>query len=277
MVALLTTHKLRFALTTQRAISCMLFLFVVLVLLQIHGFSMAYWGHIMSDAESFEPLLGEARGIRSDDWMAQLPAAISQTLHQPAYPPVNEMIHPNGHEMIVGMNVPVYSWVSLFKPTTWGYYISPDFGISWHWQFRVFGLLLSAFMFFLVVMKASPWLALWGACCLALSSFFAYWAFISEPITGMGFYAIVLIYRQLTVERPKPWELALLFWTLVTFALNMLYPPFQIPMVYFVAAMTLWASYEQKCRTRHWPIRAWGRILTVMLLATATIGLHLRP
>lgn len=244
-------------------------LFLLAILCQVHGFSMGSWEGLLSEPTALKPLLGTARGVRSDDWMAQLPAMISQSLDSPRFSQTNHLVHPEGHEMTLGMNVPVNSWIALFKPTTWGYFASPDFGLAWHWQFRLFLLLGSSFAFFSVVLGASRLLAAWGAFCLAASSFFAYWSYISEPIIGLALVSAVLIFRQLWTDKILFWNLAALYWVLVAFCLNNLYPPFQIPMIYFVAAVAAASWWRSSCRMR--PLWVLG---VVVVLVAATVGLH---
>lgn len=250
--------------------------FAILLLLKVHGFSLAFWGQVLPEAEAIRPLAGRPRAIRSDDWMAQLPAIISQAADDPAFPPVNHIMHPDGHPMRVGMTAPVRAWEAVFKPTIWGYFVSPDFGLAWHWQVRLFLLAGASTAFFRSVLGASPGQAVWGALCLVLSSFFAYWSFISEPITGLGLLAAVLIQRHLRGTASGLWELGLLFWSLVAFALTMLYPPFQIPMVYLVAATTLWTAAESRRESGRWPLLGGARVLAVIALAAVVIGLHFR-
>lgn len=249
--------------------------FVACLLVQLHGFSLAIWGQVIPGGAAVRPLLGQPRNVRSDDWMAQLPAIISQIREVPAYPATNHLIHPDGHEMRLGMTAPVLAWEAVFKPTIWGYFVSPDFGLSWHWQFRVFLLFGAAYAFFRSVMGATPLQALWGGLCLLLSSFFAYWSFISEPITGFGLLAAVLIHRQVGSTSLRLGELALLCWSLVAFAITMLYPPFQVPMIFFVAATALWSGFEYHRQSGRWPMPAVARVLGATTLAAAVIGVHL--
>lgn len=206
---------------------------------------MASWNQVLPDLGA--PLLAKERNVRSDDWMAQLPTMISQTLHSPRFPVKNSLIHPNGHEMLLGMNVPVSSWIAIFKPTTWGYFVSPDFGLAWHWQFRIYLLLIAAFCFFSIVMKAQVNLALMAALCLVFSSFFAYWSYISEPITGLSLMIAVLVYRHLRWNEFNFLERLLLIWALVSFCVNNLYPPFQVPMVYFVISLSVFTIIKFPC------------------------------
>ncbi len=246
-------------------------LWLLLLLFQFHGFSMGAWNTTFPEAGFPEPLIGKARGIRSDDWMAQLPAMISQSLNDPAFAEVNTLIHPDGQEMRLGMNVPVKSWIAIFKPTTWGYFISPDFGLSWHWQLRVFLLLGSAYAFFLMVMGASPGLSAWGALCLAGSSFFAYWSYISEPIIGLGLLISVLLFRQLRSPqcKVKAWEAPLMYWAMVAFCVNNLYPPFQVPMIYFALMVAVYSFCSDT-----WQWRKFITVSAILFLAVLTVGFH---
>lgn len=215
---------------------CALYFFATLVA-QLHGFSLTSWGKVLGDPTLEKPLFGRPRDGRSDDWMALLPAALSQSQHKPPFSAMNTLVHPNGQNMRLGISMPTNDWSMIFKPTLWGYYVSPDFGISWHWQFRIFILLLGGYFFFVTFLGACPLWASFGALALLHSSFFTYWSFTSEPITGFALLVAVLSWRLLQDDASIQKRLGLsllLLWSMNSFCLAMLYPPFQIPLGYFV-------------------------------------------
>jgi hypothetical protein len=248
--------------------------FVLSVGLGLHGFSLAQWGEVLGDAQVSEVLIGKARGGRSDDWMAQLPMALSQTQTTPRFEGVNHLMHPDGHPVRLGVSAPVLDWVALFKPTLWGYFVGPDFGLSWHWQFRVLVLLVGAYFFFLGFFGATPGVASLGSLVLVHSSFFANWSFISEPITGFGLLIAALCLRLLRGGL-RPSQMfglgAILVWSLLSFCLAMLFPPFQVPMVYFVAAV-VGVGFFRSYGSARW--RGLAVVVASALLALALVGLH---
>jgi hypothetical protein len=66
--------------------------FVLLVAPRFHGFSLPIWHGSIDRSPTSEILLGEARSIRADDWALQLPLALAQAAHDPAFPVVNQSI-----------------------------------------------------------------------------------------------------------------------------------------------------------------------------------------
>jgi hypothetical protein len=209
---------------------------------QLHGFSLASWGRTMGDDSISKTLVGLPRSNRSDDWAGALPLILSQTQSVPSFPIVNRLVHPDGQDMRLGVSVPTKSWSVVFKPQVWGYFISPDFGLSWHWNLRVLLLLLASFYFFRSFFGASVEVGAFGSMALVSSSFFAYWSFISEPLTGFALLSGTLLLRLITRRHSPAQSLglaAILTWTLGCFCISNLYPPFQIPLIYFVAALLL--------------------------------------
>ncbi len=242
----------------------------LLLAFQIHGFSTGMWAARFPGAGLPEPIWGKARDIRADDWMVRIPTILSQTVHEPKFPELNYLIHPTGHEMVLGLNAPVRNWIAIFKPTTWGYFISPDFGLSWHWQLRIFALLGAAYAFFLLFFGCSPRIAAWGALCLLGSSFFAHWSYIFEPIFSAALLICVLLHRQFRMSRSSWGELALMYWAMVVFCVNVLYPPFQVPMIYFTLASGVYLLWSTPFRGRRFLA-----IVAALLLAGFTVALHL--
>lgn len=253
-------------------IVCILYLAACLGL-QTHGFSLGIWGDILQRPEISETWAGKNRANRSDDWMGLLPLVLSQTQHEPAFPKINTLIHPDGQNMVFGVSAPVWHWSTLFKPHVWGYFLSPDFGLSWHWNFRVVALALSAYFFFRLIFQASAFSAAIGALCLTSSSFFAYWSFISEPLTSLALASCILTHLILHSPRPLLWVLAL-SWTAASFCLSSLYPPFQIPLLYFSLFVGAAQFASNQSAFNQWPLKKLALVLSAILIAGALVAVH---
>jgi hypothetical protein len=248
--------------------------FVLSVGLGLHGFSLAQWGDVLGDARVSEVLIGKARGGRSDDWMGQLPMVLSQTQSASKFQGTSHLIHPDGHPVEFGVAAPVKSWVALFKPTLWGYFVGPDFGLSWHWQFRILVLLLGAYYFFIGFFRTSASVAAFGSLLLVHSSFFAYWSHISEPIIGFGL-LIAAAGLRLLRGGLRPAQVGglgiFLVWGMLSFGLCNLYPPFQVPMLYFVMGALL---IEFRKSPTHSRLKGAFVMGVAALLALGLVGLH---
>jgi hypothetical protein len=87
------------------------------------------------------PWIGELRSIRSDEWQVITPLAISQAMHQPRFPRINENLGTDGQNMLViGMaGVPVAHISTLAKPATWGFFLFDlKRALAWYWWFPFF-------------------------------------------------------------------------------------------------------------------------------------------
>src|SRR6185295_18067798 len=111
-----------------RIVMALLAAFGVLVALHLHGFSLAAWHEVIDGSPPSEVLLGEPRLIRSDDWKMQLPLLIAQTAATPRFPLVNPSVG-LGQNMLLPVEAPVASWIALFRPTMWGFFLGPDAGL----------------------------------------------------------------------------------------------------------------------------------------------------
>ncbi len=235
---------------------------VVLTALGLHGFSLPAWREVIDGSKTEEVLLGRVRAVRSDDWAVALPLALSQRAQTPPFPVSNPLAgFGKGLDGRVGSPVPMRSWLTVFRPQTWGYFLGDDAGLAWHWWSRALGLVWAFWLAFTVVGRGRPLPALAAAVALAFQPFFQFWSYVSEPIAtsaALGFVAaagIALAGSTAAIALHG----ALLAWAAGCFALSWLYPPFQIPLAWLLAALAAawaWRERERIARAGRWPLRA---------------------
>lgn len=232
-------------------------LFLVLCCLHLHGFSLPLWHLILDQTPQQEVLLGHAQGVRSDDWATMLPLAFAQDAQSPRFPERSALVGYGGADTLIGHPVPVRSWLMLFRPQVWGYFVGRDFGMSWHWWFRILGLFYASFLFFQLLTEGRTWIALALSVALVFAPFFQFWCFSVEPLLAMAllsFRSVVAIARAPGTRTILLWSL-LLAWTSGCFALSVIYPPFQVSLAWFLVFLgTGWLAAE---RAR---LRARGRL-----------------
>ncbi|MDX1388143.1 MAG: hypothetical protein R3344_03085 [Acidobacteriota bacterium] len=241
-------------------------LFLLLVLLRIHGFSIPLWHDYIDGSPANEVVLGEPRTIRSDDWLVLLPLAMAQGLHDPSFPTTNTDIG-EGQSMFLPVTSPIAHPLALFRPTTWGFFVGNDIGMAWMWWMQVLGLLVTWYFVLLVVTRQRVWLAALGSLVLVLSPFLQFWSFNAAPLiiyTGLCFLGAVAILTGET-RRATIGGGALLGWSAGCFGLAV-YPPYQVALAFLLIAMIAGFVLE---RREEFLSRRWKPPLTALGLAAA--------
>ena len=244
--------------------AALLLAFAVLVALHLHGFSLAAWHATIDGSAPSEVLLGEPRPIRSDDWKMQLPLLIAQTAVSPAFPIVNPSVG-LGQSMLLPVEAPVKSWITLFRPAMWGFFLGPDTGLAWLWWSRVLGLFGVWLAVLAVVTRGRLGVAAGGATLLACSPFYQFWSFNGAPQTismGAAFLATVALVRARSARGIAAAGVGLAT-TGAWFALS-IYPPYQVALGWLYLALVVGYLQDQRAAL---PWRSHVALRAVALLA----------
>ena len=221
--------------------------FLVLLAFRINGFSLPFWRYYLDGSPMSEVLLGEAQAIRSDDYIAMLPTALSQIYHRPSYPEINQLIGSSlDMELVLA---PVKTWVGLFRAGTWGFFIGADVGLAWLWWTRVFGTLYCCFLLFMMLSKNAFWLSLAGALIFLFSPFVQFWSLNQQDICAYGVLSFISFFQMAVAQSTRKviiWG-ALLSWSLICFTLTF-YPPSQLSLFYCLLFLALGFAWEQRSK-----------------------------
>jgi len=189
------------------------------------------------------PWLGELRPVRSDEWQVITPLAISQTMHHPKFPIINQNLGPDGHNMmVIGMTgVPVAHISSLAKPATWGFFLFDlRRALAWYWWFPFFSCFAAVWLlllrFFALDWRLAAGMALTISAApysVVFSGWPAYAVFF--PVAGLlaADAALRTLRWQRSVAAGVLLGLAIAGFTLV------LYPAWQIPLAYLFVSFAL--------------------------------------
>ncbi|MGZ3696807.1 MAG: DUF7657 domain-containing protein [Bdellovibrionota bacterium] len=251
-----------------------LFAALVTSCLHLHGFTISQWHRVIDDSKPTEVLSGSAPAIRSDDWVTHLPFAFAQWNHEPRFPKLNSNMG-NGQYMLFHP-APVLGSFGLFRPDTWGYFFGPDFGMAWNWSFFVIGLWTLSFLLLQLATGGETLISALGAGILVWSPFFQFWSFNSAPVFIYSCASILLVQSILTMKSRSNLILLGLFltWDLGCVGVCM-YPPYQIPLAYAVAAASLGLLFRIPPRDRPLArILARTGVVGLSLCGAAVIGLY---
>ncbi len=252
--------------------------FCACVALKLNGSSVGIWDKELNGAQrSRGLLLFQPQQIRTDEWMIWTPAALAQAHHTPSFA-VENLSLGAGHAPLL-MNLPVAYYTTLFRPQLWGFFLF-DFerGFSFCWCCKVFGALFAVAWLLREIGVRSRGLVLFGTLWFFFSGFTQWWfstpAMLPEMVTSWAICSgcAIQFFKQ-TIR----WRIAIAFGGFVFCGVNLvlcLYPPFQIPLLYLMAAIVMGAVWEGKLNGHTCSLKR-GSLL--ILAAIATTALVLLP
>ncbi|MCM2313999.1 MAG: hypothetical protein NDJ92_02465 [Thermoanaerobaculia bacterium] len=236
---------------------------VVATAARIHGSSVAAWNSEMNrvNRPDFGILLGTPRMIRSDDWTVGTPFIMSQALQPDPFPTVNTSLGAKQSPML--LNVPVRHWSVLFKPHLLGFFVLDlERAYALMWQLKVVGLLLSAAMLIYLLTEERLGIALLGSAWILFSSFTQWWFSTQLPESLTALFAAMSFAMLLPGEKALGWRIVQtcgLIYAAVAFSV-LLYPPFQIQLLYLALAVVMAWMWQLRGREKVWrrAVPAWG-------------------
>jgi hypothetical protein len=212
----------------RRLVAGLALAFALLVAAGIHGYSISMWHKHLDDSPPTEILFGEAQWLRMDDWMVQIPLALSQRAHDPAFPVWNTKLG-LGQETFLPVHTPIAHVLTLFRPLEWGWFLGADAGLAWKWWLQAFGLFYATFLVLMIVSEGRFGLSVAGGAFLVFSPFVQFWSLNAAPF--VVFAEIVYISACHVLLSPRRGlvlaNAVLLAWAAVAFVVS-LYPPYQI-------------------------------------------------
>ena len=251
-----------------------LVVFVLCVAFKIHGSSINEYNVLFSNYDEYRSesiLLGESRGIRSDEWIGQTPYFMSQYYND--YDKNNELISLEGHDMILGHNAPVKDISIVAKPFVWGYImLGNEYGLSWYWASKTILLFLITFEACMIITRKNKKLALLGAIMMTFSPAIQWWFVGAVDIFIWGLALFVLAYYFFVSEKWQRWAfMVLLPLSAIAYVLSF-YPPLQIPVGLVMLVLFIACLVRDKKEITFKKKDIW-RIIVMMLFAFGALGL----
>lgn len=227
---------IRFDKKAKLYIAVCVFLFLVAVIFKLHNSSIPIWNLTINDGDHANRglLAGRPLAVRSDEWLVQSSFTLAQLKTQ--LPVSNEALGEGKTPLLMGL--PTKHILSKIRPALWGYYfLDNERGFSWQWNFKIFPFLISSFLF-LMLFTSNNWLiSLFGSIWLFLSSGVQWWSINTEVFTFSFLITTSFIY---VLYSNRPWIIVLnamiLLFAIYSFVM-VLYPAYQVPLVYFILAL----------------------------------------
>jgi len=224
--------------------------FCLCVFLKLNGSSIGIWTELLNDPKPPPGLLlSVPKGVRADEWHGWTPAALSQSRQTPRFPIENLTL--GGGRAPLLMSVPVAYYTTIFRPQFWGFFLfNFEYGFSFYWCIKVFGLLIASGWFLREIGVRDRSIVLLGALWIFFSGYVQWWfsspAMLPEMIatwavcTGCG----IRFFKQ-----TGTWKMIATLGAFVFFGINFvlcMYPPYQIPLMLLMLAITTGAYFTHR-------------------------------
>lgn len=247
-------------------------LFVVLVLCKINYSSMSMYNSYVQPGTSTifgYPLFGEARAIRSDEWMVTLPRLMSTDYA--GYGLKNSIVRGTVTDNLSASGL-YLSFSSLAHPADWGYYIFGDsaYGLAWNWNFKLIFGFLAIFELVMIMTKGNKRVSLFGAVLIWFSTFSVWWSMVTSLFTGSA--AVVLFYYFLKEKNiGKRILYGLGMGVFISNFVVDFYPAWQVPEAYIFLAIVLWIIISNWSAIKQYKIKDYMLIVLMILFAGSIV------
>lgn len=248
-------------------------LLLFLVCNRYNGDSIAMYDSYIQTGEGndyIEPVLGEARAIRSDEWLVDTPISMSSQYLDNPYGKYNTIIR--GTKTISTSPLSFASIGSpLFFPKLaitklFGY----DYGISFGWYGHIFLTLLFCIEFFLIITNRNKLLSACGAFMFVFSSYFLWWGF---PSVFLGANASVVCAYHFIHCRDWKKKIPLAIGTSIFTAnfVMVLYPAWQVPLGYMVLVVLVYLIHDNWTTIKSMSKAEWITIVAALILCGSIV------
>ncbi len=224
------------------------FIFLILVLGKFNGSSYGMWNIYIEPnypISSLNPLIGQIRPIRSDEWLVNSSHVLSQFKNNFNY--FNDLARASATDMFTTLPVPVKSIMIVTKPFLIGYmFLKKDYGMAFYWWGRLIILFLVTFEFFRIFTKDKRDISLLGTILVTFSPAIFWWysQYLVEQIIGANM-AIIMFHKML-YTKAKYQKILYSLGIFLGFEIFFftLYPPWLVPLGYFYLLLAGYILYD---------------------------------
>ena len=245
--------------------------FVILVLLQVSNSSIGMYNTYIQPNISkwnYSPIIGDAQGIRSDEWNVSTVAQISQAMDVDRFAYYNDNLRGTSTDMFSMLSTPVLDIMVLAKPFNIGYLLlGPGMGLAFFTSGKIIAALLVSFEFFMLLTNKKKMYSLLGTILIVFSAATQWWTMFDYFI--YSFLALVLFDKFLTTDKLKVKIFSALGIVLSALAfIFILYPAWQVPFAYIILGLAIWIIIKN-CKTYKFN----KRDLIIIICAVLILGM----
>ncbi len=227
-----------------------LIVLIALVLLGYSGSSINMYKMYIpsSEAENTE-ILGESKGIRSDEWAVNTPLSFSQNMdEEKTLPYTSSIVRGTDTDMYTVIHAPVLDILTIGKPFTIGYLFGNTAGLSFWWYGRLIALMLVSFEFCMIITNKKKLISLCGMLMISFAPAVQWWFSNFLPdLLIFGQLAIVMIVKFIEATNLKTKILTAIGFGISGVAyIFSFYPVWMIPFGYVFLAIFIWVIWQHR-------------------------------
>lgn len=223
--------------------------FAVCVFFGLSGSSIGMWCESFGVGDS-GLLLGTSRAIRSDEWAVSTPMMLAQAYNGGnAYSYFSDTIRGSLTDYYMGFRQPVYDIAMIFRPFQLGYLFLPVANaLSFYWFGRLIALALVSFEFGMLFTKGRKGLSVVFMLLISFAPAVQWW--YSTAIVELLIYSMlsVVLFDRYAKEnswaKRIPYTLGILM--CAGCFIMVLYPAWQVPLVYVLLGLILYVILENR-------------------------------
>lgn len=250
-------------------------IFLYIVFNGYHGSSATIYNYLVEPnniTSRSEPIFGQNRAIRGDEWGVSTPHLLSQTTKINNFSVYNKgMMGGINNNVTLFPKLPVKNLSIVLSPRMIGFIFLPvNQAFSWYWYFDYFVLFFASFEFFMLITKGKKVYSLLGSIMITLAPAVQWWE--STQIIYSGLIAILFFDKYLKDTNIKN---GILYSIVIGFCgciyVLSLYPAWMIPYGYIFLGFIIWIICNNK---KNLNIK---RILLLLLIVIGIMALCLIP
>lgn len=247
-------------------------IFAILVIGGYHGSSISFWNNYIDKEVKIEndtPIIGIARGIRSDEWLVGTPANLSQTSKFVNFSKTNTLMNAKDNNVTFYPRLIVKDIGILMHPNHIGFLFLPiENAFSFLWYFDIFVAFFISIELFMIITKGNKLYSTLGAFLLVMAPPIFWWNTCSYIMYGGA--ALLIINKFLNVKKIylRVILAALLGWVAACYV-TIMYPAWMIPYAFLFVILFIWLLIENKNKIK------WRDLLYLIITALICGGLVL--
>lgn len=254
------------------------FLFLLFLTIgKFHGDSMAAYDYFIQPglgSENLYPVAGEARIVRSDEWVVSTPAKLASTFGEHPFSRYNRIQRGTDTLNILnGIEINIYSVIR--NPFTLGWLmLDKERAFSLYWYAPIIMAFLIGLEFFYIIGERKKTVALLGAILTVFSSFYLWWGFPTTFWSLEG--CIVCCYYF--IHKKKIYQKVLFSLGFVSAFLNFitpLYPAWQVPFGLIALMIGIYIIHENIDQIKQIRIKEWSIFAVAIVTAIGLIGFYM--
>ncbi len=217
------------------------------IVFELNNSSIGLWNLLSTDfsQEQSDIIFGKARDIRSDEYAVYTPMLFSQDSD---YGYFNNYLRGTKTDVFMVYGQPVKNIVSVFRPFLLEFlFLGTAKGLSFFWILRLVLLFLISFEFLMLISNKNKIISLVGTLLITFAPVVQWW-WTPSGIVEIIIYGelLILLLSNYIVQKSFIKRVIMIFFIMLFIGsfLFVLYPAWQVPIGYILAAIILWAFIE---------------------------------